>query len=107
MFPEAASSDNRFGTLRYDLLSPVYLRKSKERLDVPPGGAQILSGLQSQGQFRFLSSKVKDVLKGWEDPKTGRVKLRRWTVDKRTRERTLSYKRVEELRKKRAETRKK
>lgn len=48
-----------------------------------------------------------DILKAWEDFKAGRVKLRRWTVNKKTGERTLSYAGIEDLRKKGAETRKK
>lgn len=54
-----------------------------------------------------MKNEGKDVLKGWEEFKAGRVKLRMWTISKRTGERTLSYASVEELRKKRAETRKK
>ncbi len=45
-----------------------------------------------------------DILKGWKDFKAGRVKLRTWTFNKRTGERTLSYTGIEDLRKKRAET---
>ena len=54
-----------------------------------------------------MKNKGKDVLKGWEDFKAGRVKSRRWTLNKKTGERTLSYASVEDLRKKRAETQKK
>lgn len=43
-----------------------------------------------------------DILKGWEDFKAGKVKLRTWTVNKRTGERTLSHTGIEDFRKKRA-----
>lgn len=45
-----------------------------------------------------------DLFTAWEDFKAGRVKLRTWTVNKKTGERTLSYTGIEDLRKKRAET---
>ena len=45
-----------------------------------------------------------DISKGWEDFKTGRVKLRTWNVNNKTGQRTLSYTGIEDLRKKRAET---
>ncbi len=45
-----------------------------------------------------------DILKGWEDFKAGRVRLRRWTLNKKTGERILSNASVEDLRKNRAET---
>ena len=45
-----------------------------------------------------------DLLTVWEGFKAGRIKLRTWTVNKKTGERTLSYTGIEDLRKKRAET---
>ena len=45
-----------------------------------------------------------DLFTAWENFKAGRLKLRTWTVNKKTGERTLSYTGIEDLRKKRAET---
>ena len=45
-----------------------------------------------------------DLFTAWENFKAGRVKLRTWTVNKKTGQRTLSYTGIEDLRKKRAET---
>ena len=45
-----------------------------------------------------------DLVTAWENFKAGQLKLRTWTVNKKTGERTLSYTGIEDLRKKRAET---
>ena len=56
---------------------------------------------------RAMKNNGNDILKGWEDFKAGRVRLRRWTLNKKTGERILSNASVEDLRKNRAETQKK
>ncbi|MCL5033552.1 MAG: helix-turn-helix domain-containing protein [Bacteroidetes bacterium] len=48
------------------------------------------------------NNKGDDILKGWENFKAGRVKLRTWTVNRKTGERTLSYTGIDDLRKSRA-----